>query len=260
MQQWFGTIKTGELINIPHPGIFKGLEPMKDTDIRFAGYPDCQQLQIWLPYPGNEYERLRLVNLPAEQVQSEWKVSDFLSGSVQLLIDSSQIPPGEYRLEIEKQGHCVHCITLTKYKEGEQVPDIEKETNTENNTPTEGYIQYRDGWGNLLPDEDLLLRGKVIQEIAARFARKLEYHSEGRAGKIIYSEGTVRLSFYYEFGGGDCVAYIDIPDKTDWEKETGLSLDKREDIIDFIARTALQDQVSNGYYEITEKAISLFRK
>lgn len=260
MQQWFGTIRTGEIINIPHPGIFKELVPMKDTDIRFVEYPDCQQLQIWLPYPGNEYERLRLVRIPEEQLQTEWMVTDVLSGSVQTLIDSSVIPPGDYRLEIEKQGHCVHCTTLTKYKEGERAPDIEKETITENNTPTEGYIQYRDGWGNLLPDEDLMLRGKVIQEIANRFTRKLEYHSEGRGGKVIYVEGDIRLSFYYEMGGGDCVAYIDIPDKTKWENETGLGLDKREDIVEFIARTSLRDQVSNGYYKISDNAITLFRK
>ena len=260
MEQWFGTIQTGELINIPHPGIFKGLEPMKETDFLFVGYPDCQQLQIWLPYPGNEYERLRLVRIPGEELQNEWAVSDILSGSVKLLIDTSHIPPGEYRLEIEKQGHCVHTTTLTKYKEGEGPPEEEKDKSTGITTPTEGYIQYRDGWGNLIPDEDLNLREKVLQEMTDRFSRRLEYHSEGRGGTVIYVEGNKRLSFYYEFGGGDCVAYIDVPVRANWEKETGIPIDRREEIIEFIAQTALHDQVSNGYYKISENAISLYRK
>jgi hypothetical protein len=260
MQQWFGTIRTGELINIPHPGIFKGLEPMKDTDIRFVGYPDCQQLQIWLPYPGNEYERLRLVCIPSEVIQNEWSVNEIISGSVKLIIDSSFIPPGEYRLEMEKQGHCVHTTTLTKYKEGEEPPEEEKDKATETPVPTEGYIQYRDGWGNLIPDEDLILRGRVLQEMSDRFSRRLEYHSEGRSGTVVYVEGDKRLSFYYEFGAGECVAFIDVPVQSKWEKETGLSIERREEIIEFIAQTALRDQVSDGYYKISENAISLYRK
>ncbi|MBK6826392.1 MAG: hypothetical protein IPG86_05815 [Chitinophagaceae bacterium] len=260
MQQWFGTIRTGELINIPHPGIFKGLEPMKDTDIRFVGYADCQQLQIWLPYPGNEYERLRLVSIPTEEIQNEWAVADIITGSVKLIIDSSVIPPGEYRLEMEKQGHCVHTTSLTKYKEREEPPATENETFTETALPTEGYIQYRDGWGNLIPDEDLILRGRVLQEMSDRFSRRLEYHSEGRSGTVVYVEGDKRLSFYYEFGGGDCVAFIDVPVQAKWEKETGLSIERRADIMECIAQTALRDQVSNGYYKISDNAISLYRK
>lgn len=260
MQQWFGTIRTGELINIPQPGVFKTLEPMKDTDIRFVAYPDCQQLQIWLPYPGNQYNQLRLLNLATGAIQFEWAVEDLLSGSVQVLIDSSIIPPGEYRLEIDKQGHSVHCTSLIKYQEGELPAATEQDIEPVTQPVSEGYITYRDGQGNLIPDEDMLLREKILQQMTNRFSRKIKYYSEGRYGKVVYVEGETQISLYYEFGGGECIASIDIPSAAEWEKATGMSQERRADVLQFIAETVLRDQASNGRYEISDTVITIYRK
>ena len=46
--------------------------------------------------------------------------------------------------------------------------------------------------------------------------QQLKYTSEGRSGHVIYKDEVSELSFYFEFGGGDCVAFIDIPDMKNW--------------------------------------------
>lgn len=49
---------------------------------------------------------------------------------------------------------------------------------------------------------------------------KLEYLTNGRDGYVIYKDNISILQFYYEFGGGDCVAIISVPSVKKWEEET----------------------------------------
>jgi len=51
---------------------------------------------------------------------------------------------------------------------------------------------------------------------------KIKYVSEGRSGKVVYESAEATFALYYEFGGGDVVACIDIPSEQNWEKHTGL--------------------------------------
>ncbi len=43
--------------------------------------------------------------------------------------------------------------------------------------------------------------------------RKLGYVSEGRSGKVIYTEGNRTITFYMEMGGGNCIFNLDILSK-----------------------------------------------
>lgn len=75
----------------------------------------------------------------------------------------------------------------------------------------------------------------------------LQYINGGRGGSVIYSDAVSSIRFYFEFGGGDCVAIIFIPSPGDWTKETGRPETDREMLTRFVAEQSLHDQVSNGY-------------
>lgn len=90
--------------------------------------------------------------------------------------------------------------------------------------------------------------------------QQLKYTSEGRSGHVIYKDEVSELSFYFEFGGGDCVAAIDIPDMKNWEKMTNRPLAERENIIAFIAEQSRKDQAPSGHYRISGHSIELFSK
>ncbi|MFZ9388552.1 MAG: hypothetical protein ACO25B_11795 [Chitinophagaceae bacterium] len=232
--------------------------PLPADSVKFVHYPDCQQLIIWLPRPGSEYGVLRLMDTGSGHIIEEWPLSEKLNGSIQVLWDTLTIPPGTYRIEIEYSTGGLHLIELEKYEAGapltSPVPaDVEEEKNEE-------PLVYRDGLGRVIENEDLTLREKLLREIKNRFTRHIEYSGSGRAGTVTYVEGETRIDFYYEIGGGDCVACIDIPQQDRWEAATQTPLNRREDIIEFTARSVQQRQAPNCRIEISEQSILFFRK
>lgn len=88
----------------------------------------------------------------------------------------------------------------------------------------------------------------------------LQYQNQGRGGTVVYTDAISSIPFSFEFGGGDCVAIIFIPSPGEWVKNTGRTLDDRETVIRFVAQQCLHDQVSNGYYSISEHFIELHRR
>lgn len=262
MDCWYGKIVIEHIENLLPPGIgsgdVSGFLPMGDNGIRSVHYPDCQQLIIWLPRPGTEYGNLRLRDRKTGIVTEEWPVSEKLSGSIQVLWDSLPVAPGSYQVEIDWKDGCRHIIYITKYKEGEDVPEkpvVPAEAETQ-----PGPIVYKDGFGNLVGEEDLKLREKAWKDIMGKFSRHIEYHSSGRSGTVLYVEGETRISFYYEFGGGDCVAWIDIPTTDQWEAQTKTPIHRREDIIEFIASRVNREQAPHCRVEISGNSISFLKK
>lgn len=227
--------------------------------VKFVHYPDCQQLIIWLPQPGFDYGPIRLVERTGATVIDERAVPDRLNGSIQLLWDTLDIAPGAYRIEIEHPLGYIHTITFTKFAEGyqpkkEPVAEPPKPEKTEETSP----IVYRDGWGNVIPDEDLLLREKAIQKMMASFNRRVEYDGNLRAGSTTYVEGDLRIPFYHEMGGGNCLVYIDVPAEEQWEAQTKTPLTRRTEILEFVAQTVQREQAPSCRYEIQDSAIVFY--
>jgi hypothetical protein len=89
--------------------------------------------------------------------------------------------------------------------------------------------------------------------------RSLHYLSEGKGGSVIYKDDLSELKFYYEFGGGDCVVIIFIPNDENWKAETNRNIEDKNAIIEFIARQAIHDQVRGGTYKIEDDYINLYK-
>jgi len=260
MESWFGKIEINGIENIPlsasSPKL--GFIEMTDRNINVVHYPDCQQLLIWLTQPGSEYSTIQLKNKKTGKLVDEWPVTDKLSGSTQLVWDTLSIKPGSYWININWKDQWIHRISIIKHKEGEAIPE-KGQAITEKEKAAEPII-YKDGFGKIIPDEDLLLRKKAAKEIIGKFTRHIEYEGNFRAGSIIYIEDEIRFELYHEMGGGNCMFYIDIPTEKQWTAATNTALSRRKDILEFIAQTVQAQQASNCNYEIKENTITYYYK
>ena len=269
MKSYFGKIVIGEIRN---PNSLSSTKknsdtlfiPFNESNIRFVHYPDCQQLIIWLTHPGIEYGTIRLVNRKSGKNEEELAVADRLSGSIQIVWDTLHIAPGLYTIEIEWKNGWMHQIDFEKFKKGQtRVSDnkaagINKEINEK--AESAGPIVYRDGFGNILENEDLVLREKINKDMVRRFSRRIEYTGNARSGTVIYIDNKTRLDFYYEMGGGNCMVYIDVPTEEKWEQLTNTPVSSRREILEFTAATVQTQQASNCYYEIQSNAIIFYYK
>jgi hypothetical protein len=81
------------------------------------------------------------------------------------------------------------------------------------------------------------------------------YENQGRAGNVIFYRDDVKLSFWYEFAGGNTLAFIDVPREENWLAVTGLPLEDRLPILNFIGKRVIRDQATGYRYEIRDDAI-----
>lgn len=88
---------------------------------------------------------------------------------------------------------------------------------------------------------------------------RVRYFSDGRSGRVVFSMGLKSFEMYYEFGGGDTVAILDIPSLAEWRAKTGFADELRPQILGYIGATVARDQVSfgRGRYEIHDDHIRI---
>lgn len=77
-------------------------------------------------------------------------------------------------------------------------------------------------------------------------APKISYSSDGRCGQVHYRSKAGNFDMYYEFGGGDVVAGINVPSPKDWVAQTGIPLEQREEVLNLIGQQVVKDQTTNG--------------
>ncbi len=121
-------------------------------------------------------------------------------------------------------------------------------------------IVYKDGFGNIIPDEDLIIREKLNKELERKFSRRIEYESNLRSGSVIYIDKDTRIEFSNEMGGGNCMAYLNIPTEDQWEAATKTTLSRRNEILEYIAQVVQLQQASSCYFEIKENEIGFYYK
>lgn len=64
----------------------------------------------------------------------------------------------------------------------------------------------------------------------------LEVESMGRGGNILLHWGTTTCTFWWEFGTGDVLTFIEIPGAGKWEAATGIPLERRDTALHFIGK------------------------
>ena len=252
-----GRIDIGEVSNIG------ATVDVGDVSVRFVHYPGSQQLILWLPVPGrNGYGDLIIRREDGLELDRA-KVADRMNGSVQILCDTLSWPPGHYTIGIAHDGGWSHRVRFTKHPPdpaGTPTAAVastgEREAVRSEEVPTPTV--YRDGFGNIVPDQDLILRRELHQTLLRRFSRRLSYDGNGRSGKVVYTDGDHRIEFFHEIAAAPYKWLIEVPRPDRWQAVTGTSLAEREEILRFVAETAQRDQAGSWHYEIRADCILYF--
>lgn len=105
----------------------------------------------------------------------------------------------------------------------------------------------------------LLARWAALVSVLSRAAR-IEVSQDGRSGHVTYVEGALRASFHFEFGGGDCIAWLSVPTVNDWTRETGLPADRRDEVLRFVAERVHRDHAGSARYTIDADSISFWSR
>jgi hypothetical protein len=94
-----------------------------------------------------------------------------------------------------------------------------------------------------------------LKKLISNFSRSVVYRQYGRGGTILYKDGETSIVFDWEFGGGQTVAIIFIPDTANWLKATKTPVNQRDEILTFVAEQAIRDQAPSGHYVIDTNTI-----
>jgi hypothetical protein len=87
----------------------------------------------------------------------------------------------------------------------------------------------------------------------------VSYVNEGRSGKVVFSRRMRSFEMYFEFGGDDTLAVIDVPSPSEWLKATGYPLGMRRSILEFIGQCVVRDQTAGGQgrFVVSDRSIRI---
>lgn len=232
---------------------------VKKEQVRIVHYPDAQQLVFHMPQYAWDAGRFRLVEEVTGRVEKDCAVKDILSGSTQILVDTLPLRPGFYTIEADWPDGWTHQIKFIKFMVGYPKEEIYQHP-PGNVRIVQNDGEYRTYDSNGVEIEGMeQVREMAMKKIAASFSRRLEYLEQGRAGVITYCEGGLRINFDWEFGGGNCVVIIFVPKPAHWEAQTNTPLDRRQEILEFVAERAIRDKASSCYSRISDNWIEIMR-
>lgn len=259
-KSFFGIIEILSIKNIAPDHILANVSEyafinMEDRNLKIVHYPDCQQLIIWLPQTGRDYTMIKIVDITNNTIVEHTMVSRLLNGEIQILIDTLPLVPSTYNISIDHKSGNQHLISLVKYEEGFKIQILKTVAEPSHNDEP---IIYRDGFGNVIENEDIIMANKLKQDIYDKFNRRIEYEGNLRGGTITYIDGNTRIKFDHEMGGGNCLFFIYIPKEKEWENATGTPLSKRNEILKFVAETVHREKAGSTRLEITESEITYY--
>lgn len=163
---------------IPHNGVIE-LGTIENTgdnadqlgilQAQFVHYPDCQQLQVWLPeYGRNGYGSYRIIDKNTQTIIENALVQDKLSGSIKMLFDTLGLPDSDYVLEIDHPKGGKHVLHFQKFAEN-FIPEKPKPIEPVAGKSDTLWQVYKDGFGNPIPNEDQILRKNAQKQLGEIF-------------------------------------------------------------------------------------------
>lgn len=81
----------------------------------------------------------------------------------------------------------------------------------------------------------------------------VDIQEEGRCGRVNYRDPAGRLSFYWEFGGADAVALIQVGDAETWRQQHAWALPRRGEILRRVAAEVIRQQAPNCRAEVDDR-------
>ena len=93
--------------------------------------------------------------------------------------------------------------------------------------------------------------GRPILDLEGR----VSVRSDGRCGQLDVGLGGTHHAFWWEFGGGDCIAIVTVPTADEWTSLPGLASYPRATVLEALAREVVRLQCPGARYEIEKQAI-----
>lgn len=81
----------------------------------------------------------------------------------------------------------------------------------------------------------------------------VDIQEDGRCGKVIYREPLGSISFYWEFGGGDTVATIQVGNAATWRQQHAWAADHRAEILRRVAAEIIRQKAPGCNVEIDDR-------
>jgi len=88
---------------------------------------------------------------------------------------------------------------------------------------------------------------------------KVSIRQDGRSGDVVVTLPGGSRTFWWEFGGGSCIAFVSIPDPAQWAADRLLSALPREAFLRALANEVAAQQCAGARIEISDRAISFRR-
>jgi hypothetical protein len=83
---------------------------------------------------------------------------------------------------------------------------------------------------------------------------KVEIVENGRSGNLIYHEDSWSASFFWEFGGGDVVAIIEVGKPSGWSEKYPLAADRRQEILERVISEAIRQKAKTCIASYDDKS------
>ena len=87
-------------------------------------------------------------------------------------------------------------------------------------------------------------------------ADRIRYLQDGRSGHVVVDLPGGIHSFYWEFGGGRCVAFVSVPTAREWPGIAALAPYPRDDFLRELAHEVRARQCPNASIEVSHNAIA----
>ena len=90
----------------------------------------------------------------------------------------------------------------------------------------------------------------------AGLAERIRYEQDGRSGHVVVDLPTGTHAFYWEFGGGRCVAFVSVPTAREWGGIPALAPYPRDGFLRELAHEVRARQCPNASIEVSHNAIA----
>lgn len=195
-----------------------------------------QQVVVLLPKPADSGYVDLVVASTSHGVISHEQVSERVQVSVMIVLDTRSWPPGLFVLVIRHRDTWFHEIVMSK-SQSQQLFTAD--------TPV--AATYRNGRGGRTPESKYVERSKTASVVIA---------GSIRGGTITYKEEALEVRFWHEMGDGTCLFYIHLPTPEYWEAATRTGLERRDEIVDFVAEAVSRKHAPGVKYSIARSQIT----
>lgn len=179
---------------------------------------------------------------------------------------SYENPPRNVELAIKNQECHLMPAPVETIQEKKTVSQIKKPKPYPNYVHPPGNVtviqnekEYRTFDSNGVEIENGIDMKSFKRDLALKFGAVAEYTQDGRGGKIYYAENDLSMEFYWEFGGGNAVVVIDIPEEKYWEAQTKTPLAERYGFLSRMTERVIQDKAPGCHFQMYSNSISILR-